>query len=168
MGLIIKDKIPMLKKGYPTVSDKYNVTGGILAGTEVGHWGQLVKAATTAGYYAPVTTTNTISAVTDVMGIILATNVKVADFTTGEVVVNPGEAFNLFINGFIAVELAATATVANVVANAPVYVTAAGAFTDSADANKLAAALPNTVYTGVVENHGTTAAPVYYAEIYVK
>lgn len=163
MGLIIKDKIPTLKKGYPTVSDKYNVTGGILAGTENAEFGQLVKAATTAGYYAPVTTTNTIAAVTEILGIVLATNVKVADWN-GQVVVHPGEAFNLFINGFIAVELGEGATVANIVANAPVYVTAAGAFTDEDDASKIATALPNTVYTGVVEQVGTK----YYAEIYVK
>ena len=28
-SLIIKDKIPQMMKGYPTVSDKYNVAGGI-------------------------------------------------------------------------------------------------------------------------------------------
>ena len=30
MGLIIKDKIPMFMRGYPTVSDKYDVAGGVL------------------------------------------------------------------------------------------------------------------------------------------
>ena len=43
MGLILKDKIPMFKVGYPTVSDKYNITGGMLAGTAPAKFGDLVK-----------------------------------------------------------------------------------------------------------------------------
>ena len=162
MGLIINNSIPKLKKGYPTVSDKYNVTGGILTGDYAGVFGQTVKLES-SGYYSAISSNNTITYSTDVKGIILATNVKLADWD-GTVSVKPGEAFNLFINGFIAVELDAGATVANVVANAPVYVTANGTFTEAADASKLANALPNTVYTGVVEQVGST----YYAEIYVK
>ena len=39
--LIIKDKIDMLMKGYPTVSDKYNVAGGVLTGNAAAQFGEL-------------------------------------------------------------------------------------------------------------------------------
>lgn len=174
MSLIIKDALPKFKKGYPTVSDKYDVAGAVLSGTSPLYFGQMVKAATTKGYFAAVDATQTIAAVTDIKGICLATNVKLNEAYGGDDVKTvPGEAFNLMIRGFMAIELAATATAAEVVANAAVYATAAGGFTTASDATALksgatAAPIPNMVFTGEIENIGTTSAPKYLAEIYIK
>jgi hypothetical protein len=112
MSLIIKDKIPMFMKGYPTVSDKYNVSGGILTGSTPVKFGELVKHASTAGYFEAITTTVELA---DIAGFALATNVKLAEeWPARTVQINPGEAFNVLINGFIAVELDADASIANV------------------------------------------------------
>lgn len=112
MGLIIKDKIPMFMKGYPTVSDKYNVSGGILTGSTPVKFGELVKRTGTAGYFAAISTTVTLA---DIVGFALATNVKLAEeWPARTIQINPGEAFNLLVNGFIAIELDAAATIANV------------------------------------------------------
>lgn len=112
MSLIIKDKIPMFIKGYPTVSDKYNVSGGILAGSTPVKFGELVKRTGTAGYFEAITSTVSLA---DIVGFALATNVKLAEeWPARTVQINPGEAFNLLINGFIAVELDADASIANV------------------------------------------------------
>ena len=164
-GLIIKDRLPMLKKGYPTMSDKYNVTGGILTGDDMAQFGEVVKLSGTTGYFEAVNSSNQLTSASEIGGIIVATNVKLPyEIINNTVAVLPNEAFNLLIDGFIAVELDENATVVNVVANAPVYVTADGTFTDSSSSTFAISA----VFTGVVENIGTTAAPVYLAEIYVK
>lgn len=165
MNLIINNKIPELMKGYPTVSDKYNVTGGILEGDYPAHFGEVVAYGSTVGYFAAVNATATITYSTDVAGFILATNVKLAQDWPGTTVqVNPGEAFNLVINGFMAVELASTAVTTDVVPNGAVYVLANGGITTVSDTNKLANALPNVVFTGVIEQQGSK----YFAEIYIK
>lgn len=120
MGLIIKDRLQMLIKGYPTVSDKYNVSGAILAGDTPITFGQLVKRSGTPGYFEAITDTVTLA---DIAGFCLATNVKLAENWPGTLVqVNPGEAFNLMINGFIAIELAADANIESVAAVAAVAV----------------------------------------------
>lgn len=115
MGLIIKNKIAQLKKGYPTVSDKYNVQGGINEGVAL-HFGDLVTYATagnpaaqtgaTTGHYVKMT------AITEKLaGIVLATNVKLANKYPGDsnasVETLKGEAFNLLVRGFIAVKVLA-------------------------------------------------------------
>lgn len=166
MNLIIKDKIPMFKRGYPTVSDKYNVAGGILEGNAPAKFGGLVKLGSTAGYFQAVTAGNTVTSVNQIGGIVVATNVKLAQDWPGTTVqVNPGEAFNLLIDGFIAVELASTVTIGDVKPNAAVYITAAGEFTGTSDTGKLGQnPLSNVVFTGLYEQH----ADKYYAEIYVK
>lgn len=168
MGLIIKDKIKMFIPGYPTVSDKYNVAGGILEGTYPAQFGQLVKLGSTAGYFKAIDgTTVTLSAVTDIGGFVVATNVKLAQDWPGTTVqVNPGEAFNLLVNGFIAVELDADATGSYVTANAPCYVVlATGKITTSDQASGgTVVQLPNCYFTGMVETQGTALV----AEIYVK
>jgi len=164
MGLIIKDRIPMLKKGYPTVSDKYNVTGGILTGDYPAPFGAVVKIEG-QGYFSAVNANNTLSDAAEIGGIVLATNVKMpSDWPANTIQVDINEAFNLFMDGFIAVELDADATIANIVPNAPVYVTDDGYFTDD-DTSTFAI---SGVFTGCYENIGTTANPVYLAEIYVK
>lgn len=177
MGLIIKDKLPMFKKGYPTVSDKYNVAGGVLAGSTPVEFGDLViKTGQTANgnYFAAKGTTFTIA---NVGGFVVATNVKVAeDFPGTKVQVNPGEAFNLLVNGFIAIELAANieTNVSNITAGQQVAVFLSGAqagqitYTGatSTDTSAVTATdLPNVVFTGLYEKH---ADGKYYAEIYVK
>lgn len=111
MGLIIKDKLQALIAGYPTVSDKYNVAGGILAGTDPVLFGELVKVTGTPGYFEKA---ENLTAVTEIGGFALGTNVKLAqDWPGNGVRYNPGEAFNLMINGFIAAELDANASVEN-------------------------------------------------------
>ena len=109
MGLIIKNKIAQLKKGYPTVSDKYNVQGGIYVGDEALHFGDLVFTSGVTGHYKKY---NTAQGATNgtLAGICLATNVKLANRYPGDsnakVETLKGEAFNLLVRGFVAVEIA--------------------------------------------------------------
>lgn len=164
MGLIIgKSGIPMFKVGYPTVSDKYNVTGGILAGNTAVRFGDLVKFSSTKGYYEAITSTVTLA---DIAGFVLATNVKLATEWPGtdeSVKVLPDEAFNLVLPGsYLAIELDSTAVEANVKANAQVYAIPATGKCTTVSASNLA--LPGVVFTGMVEKHGEKLV----AEIYVK
>lgn len=166
MGLIIKDKIPMFIAGYPTVSDKYNVKGGILDGEKAIKFGQLVQYGEEPGHYEAVET-GAISATGDaasaIAGFALGTNVKVADWDNGTVEIKVGEAFNLLIDGFIAVPLAATAKNEDIIENAAVHVTADGEATTSTDSGAKDT-LPGAVFTGMYEIHGTTIV----AEVYIK
>lgn len=169
MGLIIKDKIQELMKGYPTVSDKYNVSGAVLKGSSPAKFGELVKFGSTKGYFAAIT--SALSSVADIAGFVLATNVKLNElWPEGNVQVNPGEAFNLLINGFIAVELDDEVTVAQILANRQVHVILATGKLTTADkySSGVVEPLPNCVFTGVYENQGSAASPKYIAEIYVK
>ena len=164
MGLIIgKSGIPMFKVGYPTVSDKYNITGGILAGNTAVRFGDLVKFSSTKGYYEAITSTVTLA---NIAGFVLATNVKLATEWPGtdeSVKVLPGEAFNLVLPGsYLAIELDSTAVEANVKANAQVYAIPATGKCTTVSASNLA--LPGVVFTGMVEKHGDALV----AEIYVK
>lgn len=109
MGLIIKNKIAQLKKGYPTVSDKYNVQGGIYEGDSKGtalHFGDLLAYGSATGHYVKLTTEATVD---KLAGICLATNVKLANRYPGDsnasVETVKGEAFNLLVRGFIAVAI---------------------------------------------------------------
>lgn len=165
MGLIIKDKIPMFMRGYPTVSDKYDVAGGVLTGTNAVQFGDPVKFSTTKGYFEKGTD---MSEITELAGFVVATNVKLANEWPGQTVqTQPGEAFNLLVKGFIAVELANTAVVDNIAANKYVaIVLSTGALTTSGVSS--AVDIPNCVFTGLYENHGTASAPKYFAEILVK
>lgn len=155
MGLIIKDKIQGLMKGYPTVSDKYNVKGGILAGSTNVNFGELVKYTSTTGYYQAITTSVNL---TDIAGICLATNVKLNDVfpaaSTGPVV-KPGEGMNLLLSGYVAVEMDTTAVshAADIVEGANVYVLlASGKF--ATENTSSATKLPNYVFTGIKETVG--------------
>ena len=159
MALIIKDKIKKFIVGYPTVSDKYNVSGAVLTGVQPVEFGDLVGFSTTKGYFEKLTS---VSAATDVAGIVLATNVKLnLQWPEGNVQTLPGEAFNLLVNGFVAVKLDTAAVEGHVLANKPVYVTPQATLTTEEASNF---ALPNVVFTGEVEKHGDTLV----AEIYVK
>ena len=155
MGLIIKDKIKMLMTGFPTVSDKYNVAGGTLTGSTAVKFGDLVKLSSTVGYFEAATS---MSAVTDLGGFVVGTNVKLADgFPGGEPVTKPGEAFNLLVNGFIAIELDSGADDDYITPNAQVYVIlATGKCTTSDNASaSTVVAIPNVYFTGTYEVQGS-------------
>lgn len=159
MGLIIKDKLPMLKKGYPTVSDKYNVAGAILAGEDAVEFGDVVGFADTKGYFKKLTSAE---AATDVAGIVVATNVKLNMEYGGDAVKTyPGEAFNLLVSGFIAIAVDSGDTEQDIKANGQVYVTPTGTLSAKEASNF---ALDGVVFTGTVEKHGETIL----AEIYIK
>lgn len=163
MGLIIKDKIPMFKVGYPTVSDKYNVAGGILTGETPVKFGDLVKFSDTKGYFEAITEAVTLD---KIAGFVLATNVKLAlewPATDASVKVLPGEAFNLVLPGsYLAIELDNAAVETNIKANGQVYCIAATGKCTTEKASNLA--LPGVVFTGLSEKHGETIV----AEILVK
>lgn len=163
MGLIIKDKIPMFKVGYPTVSDKYNITGGTLVGTTPAKFGDLVKFSATKGYFEAITGAVTLA---DIAGFTLATNVKLSEtWPATDVQINPGEAFNLVLPGsYLAIELDSGAREANVIANKPVAAILATGKCTTEVATSTAPALPNVVFTGLYEKHGDKIV----AEIYVK
>lgn len=165
MGLIIKDKIQELLKGYPTVSDKYNVAGATLTGNTPVQFGELVKKSATKGYFESAAAG--VADVYDLGGFVLATNVKLAQDWPGTVVqVNPGEAFNLFVSGFMAIELDSAATVSEITANAEACVIlATGKVTTSDKFNEgTIEILPNVVFTGTYEIVGGKLL----AEIYLK
>lgn len=165
MGLIINRNIPMLMVGYPTVSDKYNVAGATLVGSTSVPFGSLVKFSSTKGYYEAITSTVTLA---DIAGFVLATNVKLANnWPATTWAVNPGEAFNLVLpNSFMAIELDSGADDDYILPNSGVYVIlATGKLTtsDKASAGTIVA-LPNVVFTGTYEVHGTKLV----AEIFIK
>lgn len=158
MSLIIKDKIKQLMRGYPTVSDKYNVEGGIIEGTNGVNFGDMVVYGSKTGYYKKATA---LTSVDEIAGFVLATNVKLEDTWCGEnkgPVTYPGEAFNLFMNGFIAIALKSDATLAQIKNGAKVAVVLASAELTTAD--KLAAStiveLPGYEFTGIYEKQGAT------------
>lgn len=118
MSMFIKTQIPLFKKGYPTVSDKYNVFGGILEGTSADvPFGTVVAYGSTTGYYKKATS---LTAITQVAGIALATNVKLTgvwpdDGSTASSY-KAKEAINLLTSGFIAVELDSSVVIVTVAA----------------------------------------------------
>lgn len=158
MSLIIKDKIKQLMCGYPTVSDKYNVEGGIIEGTNGVNFGDMVVYGSKTGYYKKATA---LTSVDEIAGFVLATNVKLEDTWGGEnkgPVTYPGEAFNLFMNGFIAIALKSDATLAKIKNGAKVAVVLASAEVTTVD--KIAAStiveLPGYEFTGIYEKQGAT------------
>lgn len=161
MGLIIKDKLPMFIVGFPTVGDKYNITGGLLSGTSPVKFGELVMF-DGSGCFKKVASA---SAVSEIAGFVLGTNVKVAEgFATNVVQVNPGEAFNLVLPGsYLAVEYTQSDEGVGPAPRSQVYVKLAdGSLHDASDTGIVA--LPGVEFTGAWEMHGETAV----AEIYVK
>ena len=165
MGLIINQKIQELMKGYPTVSDKYNVAPAVLAGSTNVNFGDAVTFSSTNGYFEAITTSLTDA--NAVAGFVVATNVKLATgFPGTEPQVKPGEAFNLLVNGFMAIELDSGATLASATANSPVHVILATGKMTTVDKYNAGTIVPlaNCVFTGVTELQGTKKI----AEIYVK
>ena len=159
MAMIIKDKLQMLMKGFPTVSDKYNVLPAVLDGTAPVNFGDVVVYSTTDGYY---TKPATITAAAQVAGFVVATNVKVPENYPGTTIqVNPGEAFNLLHSGYLAIELDSGAVDANVAAGKGVAVLPSGKITTAGVSTAIA--LTNVMFTGTKE----TVNGKRYAEIYM-
>ena len=159
MAMIIKDKLQMLMKGFPTVSDKYNVLPAVLDGTAPVNFGDVVVYSTTDGYYTKPTT---ITAAAQVAGFVVATNVKLPENYPGTTIqVNPGEAFNLLHSGYLAVELDSGAVDANVAAGKGVAVLPSGKITTAGVSTAIA--LTNVTFTGTKE----TVNGKRYAEIYM-
>lgn len=159
MAMIIKDKLQMLMKGFPTVSDKYNVLPAVLDGTAPVNFGDVVVYSTTDGYYTkPVT----ITAAAQVAGFVVATNVKLPENYPGTTIqVNPGEAFNLLHSGYLAIELDSGAADADVAAGKGVAVLPSGKITTVGVATAIT--LTNVTFTGTKE----TVNGKRYAEIYM-
>ena len=98
---------------------------------------------------------------------VLATNVKLnTQWPEGGVDVLPGEAFNLLVNGFMAIELDDEATLASATANSAVHVILATGKMTTVDKFNQGTIVPlaNVVFTGVTETVGGKKL----AEIYVK
>lgn len=159
MAMIIKDKLQMLMKGFPTVSDKYDVLPAVLDGTAPVNFGDVVVYSATAGYYTKPTT---ITAAAQVAGFVVATNVKLPENYPGTTIqVNPGEAFNLLHRGYLAIELDSGAVDANVAAGKGVAVLPSGKITTAGVSTAIA--LTNVTFTGTKE----TVNGKRYAEIYM-
>lgn len=168
MGLIIKDKIQALLKGYPTVSDKYNVQGGVLSGKEA-KFGDVLKFTGTDGVYEVAANATKVE---EIAGILLATNAKTPHEYPAEnpISVMPGEAVNLMVCGFVAVPVAADATPEEIKPGKGVAITlATGVLTTAEKANaSTIVVLPGWEFTGVLENKGTEQAKDLVAEIVIK
>lgn len=152
MGLIIKESLKKMMKGYPTISDKYDVEGGINRGSKAIKFGDLVVFTTDkiAGQYASATE---VTATADnIAGICVAENVKLVTTYPGEskeATIEPGEAVTLMTRGFIAVEIddaSKTTAKANV---AVYYDTTTKKFT----ATTGNVAIAGAVFTGAVEGN---------------
>lgn len=144
--MILKNKVPELRLGYPTVSDKYNVAGGVLAATSApADFGRLLKFTETSGVYALA---DTVTDVSEIAGVNCATNVKLADPWTDKVTVYPGEAVNIMFDGYITIQLASTLSkVEEIKAGAPVYFkTDTGDACTNGDAGALP--IPHWAFTG--------------------
>lgn len=160
MGLIIKNKIQQLMRGYPTISDKYDVAPAVLEGASTVTAGAPVTLGSTAGRYkAPTAKTDVVA------GFVLATNVKVPNTYPASAELQTygiGEAFNLMIKGFIAVPLDSGATTAKIVNGAKVFLLAAGKLTTE-DKTTDGAAIPGAYFTGCYEVvNGETLAEVSF------
>lgn len=150
MGLI-KGKLGIQKMlvGYPTTTD-YDVVAATLSGADVVN-GDVVMYTTDHSIYKKAAS---VTAATQLAGIVLATNVKVpSTYPAGSMNVptKAGEQFNLVVRGAVAVELDSAAVLANATEGAVVYVTSAGKLTTVSSSN----VATNWKFTGVTETQGT-------------
>lgn len=155
MGLIYGKKIPLLRKGYPTVSDKYNVASGRLEGSVAAEMGQLLEYGSQSGLFKVATDA------TKVCGVALASNVKLTDTWTNAnaaTMVKPGEAANLCFHGFVAVKVgehstaeADAAIIAAAAPGAPCYCVKDSAGNLVVTTNTGETLLPGFFFTGVAE-----------------
>lgn len=154
MGLIIKDKIPALKVGYPTVINRKGVEGGVLSGVANVAFGDTLMYTTTPGQYAKALS---LTGVGQVGGFALATNVKLNTVWPGAstVEVLPGEALNVLKKGNIAVLLDDDATANEIIPGARVaIILLTGKLTtiDKAVAGAGIVTLPGAHFTGLKED----------------
>lgn len=153
MGLIIKESLKKMMKGYPTISDKYDVDGGINRGAQAIKFGDLVVFTSDliAGQYAGAREVTATAA--NIAGICVAENVKLVTTYPGEskeATIEPGEAVTLMTRGFIAIAYDTAYTTVAVKANVPVYYdTTKNLFTT--DTSKVAIA--GAEFTGAVEGN---------------
>ena len=159
MGLIIGQKLRQMFKGYPTVSDKYNVQGGILEEGEI-VYGDFLTGGSATGYYVKA------EAGDKILGIALAQNVKVPHvYPAGpnyEVTTVAGETVNLLVRGFVAVEAGA---VEGVKEGDAVYLAAKSGEDTTLVVTNVEGdnALENSYFTGIVETvNGVTLAEISY------
>lgn len=158
MGLIIGKKIKSLKKGYPTVSDKYDVAPAVLTGDTAVLPGEAVMYTESTGLYKAVSNAEDVS---KIAGILLATNVKMPTRwpSDGKIETVAGEAFNLCFRGHLAVEIEKANLVdADLVEGAKIGITLAdGKFTTSSKIDDLTVVAIGE-YEGVVETEDTSTA----------
>lgn len=153
MGLIIKESLKKMMKGYPTISDKYDVEGGVNRGSQKIYFGDLVCFTTDliAGQYIDAAETTATAA--NIAGICVAENVKLVTEYPGQskdATIEPGEAVTLMTRGFIAIAYDTAYTTVAVQANVPVYYdTTKHLFT--ADSSKVPVA--GAVFTGAIEGN---------------
>lgn len=165
--MILNDKTWQIRTGYPTLSDKYNAKGGILVGTEDALNGSVVKYSGTIGHYEVVSVSNPLTDIKELAGIVLATNIKLAGIypdNKPNTPTHPGEEFNLFLNGGIAVALASGVEASTIKEGDRVYVTADGKFTNVAASNF---EWPNAEFTGITDKDWNDPT-IIAAEIFVR
>lgn len=166
MGLILNKSMPKFKIGFPTISDKYNVAGGTLVGASAVKFGDTIKRSSTEGYFESAAAGCTLA---NFGGFVLGTNVKLAigyPGTEADVKVMPDEAFNILIDGGIAVQLDSGATSSYITNGADVYIIlATGKITTSDKANAgTIVKLDGYYFTGEKETQGSAIV----AEIWIK
>lgn len=166
MGLIYGKKIPLLRKGYPTVSDKYNVAGGRFEGTAPLEVGSLMEYGSESGLFKAATDAS------KVCGIALASNVKLTNswnVTEVKTVIMPGEAANLCFHGYVAVKVGehTTAEADKAITDLIVPGAACG-FANGAVSTNTTTVLPGFYFTGVFDIvGGEILAEVQIAEVKV-
>lgn len=165
MSLILgKDGIQKLMVGYPTVSDKYNVGPAVNCGTSPIYPGDMVFSKDSQGHGAYVGAGEAAAGM-HFVGFAVATNVNVPmtyPAPEGPVPFAPGQAFGLMQSGYIAVELASNAVLADVVEGLPLYVSTTGPKLTTNSNSGNAKKIPG-YFTGVKEMHGSAIV----AEIFV-
>lgn len=167
MSLILNGKLPVLLKGYPTVSDKYNVRGATLSSdSAVGYFGDIVSFGEN-GFFKVVNADNTLATKDQVGGVLLATNVKlVTDFfggSTAKAPTNPGEAFNLLLSGYVALGCDSSVKVSDIKEGVQVGLTATGKVVPVTASTAVVKELP-WYFTGISYVNGDETSLTYTAE----
>lgn len=162
MSMIINQTLPKLKKGYPTVSDKYTVRGATLnsASADV-VFGDLLEYVGD-GSFKKITTTTTVD---KIAGVCLATNARPVDALLGDGInkYKAGEVCDLCTGGFIAVEVASSVTLANITAHKPVRLYNGTLVVDSSTGTQI----PNWYFTGVTyEDNGAKLAEIVIEKLF--
>lgn len=163
MSMIINQTLPKLKKGYPTVSDKYTVRGATLNSTSADvTFGDLLEYVGD-GSFKKVTTSTTVA---NLAGVCLATNARPVDALLGDGInkYKAGEVCDLCIGGFIAVEVASTVDLATITEHAPVRLYNGTLVVDSSTGTQI----PNWYFTGTtfVADDGAKLAGIVIKELF--